>query len=66
MPKWRRYDEETKKQAIKLYIESNSERAIGRILGISINTCIYWIKKYVKTIEEERFPNERSKSYQNG
>ena len=41
MPKWRRYDEETKKQAIELYIEGNSERAIGRILGISINTCIY-------------------------
>ena len=49
MPKWRRYNEETKKQAIKLYMEGNSGRAVGRILGISINTCIYWKKKYAKT-----------------
>ena len=58
-PKWRRYSEETKKQAIKLYMEENSGRAVGRILGISINTCIYWIKKYAKTIKEKRYPNER-------
>ena len=53
-PKWRRYSEETKKQAIKLYMEGNSGRAVGRILGISINTCIYWIKKYAKTIKEKK------------
>ena len=40
-------------------MEGNSVRAVGRILEISINTCIYWIKKYAKTIKEKRYPNER-------
>ena len=40
-------------------MEGNSGRAVGRILGISINTCIYQIKKYAKTIKEKRYPNER-------
>ena len=34
-PKERNYSEEIKRQAIKLYMEENSERAVGRILGIS-------------------------------
>ena len=34
-PKERTYSEEIKKQAIKLYMEGNSGRAVGRILGIS-------------------------------
>ena len=33
-PKERTYSEEVKKQAIKLYMEGNSGRAVGRILGI--------------------------------
>ena len=36
-PKERSYSEEIKKQAIKLYMEGNSGRAVGRILGISKN-----------------------------
>ena len=41
-------------------MEGNSGRAVGRILGISINKCIYyWIKKYAKTIKEKRYTNER-------
>ena len=47
-PKERKYSEEIKKQAIKLYMEGNSGRAVGRILGISKNTCLYWIRKYAK------------------
>ena len=47
-PKGRNYSEEVKKQAIKLYMEGNSGRAVGRILGISKNICLYWIKKYAK------------------
>ena len=59
----RRHDEEIKKQAIKLYMESNSGRAVGRILVISINTCIYWIKKYARTIEEKVFPKEKKTEF---
>ena len=42
-------------------MEGNSGRAVGRILGISKNTCLYWIKKYSKTVEEKNYSNERVK-----
>ena len=60
-PKERKYSEEIKRQAIKLYMEGNSGRAVGRILGISKNTCLYWIRKYAKKIEEKNASNERVK-----
>ncbi|MGN1044300.1 MAG: helix-turn-helix domain-containing protein [Acutalibacteraceae bacterium] len=47
-PKERKYIEKIKRQAIKLYMEGNSGRTVGRILGISKNTCLYWIRKYAK------------------
>ena len=58
-PKGRNYSEEVKKQAIKLYMEGNSGRAVGRILGISKNICLYWIKKYAKKIQQKNRENER-------
>ena len=56
-----KYSEEIKRQAIKLYMEGNSGRAVGRIRGISKNTCLYWIRKYAKKIEEKNSSNERVK-----
>ena len=58
-PKRRSYSEEVKKQAIKLYMEGNSGRAVGRILGIGKNMCLYWVRKYAKTIKEKEVANER-------
>ena len=46
------YSESVKQKAIKYYMERNSGRAVGRILGISKNMCLYWIKKYAKKIEQ--------------
>ena len=60
-PKERKYSEDKIKEAMKLYMEGNSGRAVGRIMGISKNTCLYWIKRYAKTIEEKTYPNERVK-----
>ena len=42
-------------------MEGNSGRAVGRILGISKNICLYWIRKYAKKIEEKNSSNERVK-----
>ena len=42
-------------------MEGNSGRAVGRILGISKNTCLYRIRKYAKKIEEKNSSNERVK-----
>ena len=55
--KKRGYSEEIKKQAIKLYLEGNSSRAVGRILGNGKNMCLYWIRKYAKEIEPKETPN---------
>ncbi len=40
-------------------MEGNSGIAVGRILGISKNICLYWIKKYAKTLTNKSYPNER-------
>ena len=58
-PKERNHSEETKKMAIKLYMEGNSGRAVGRILGISKNTCLRWIRKYAQKIEKTGGSNSR-------
>ena len=42
-------------------MEGNSERAVGRILEISKNICLYWIRKYAKKIEKKDSSNERVK-----
>ena len=55
----RGYSEDIKKQAIKLYLEGNSSRAVGQILGIEKNMCLYWIRKYAKEIEVKETPNAR-------
>ena len=57
--KTREYSEEIKKQAIKLYMEGNSGRAVGRILGIGKNMCLHWVRKYEKEIEPKETPNAR-------
>ena len=38
-------------------MEVNSGRTVGRILGISKNTCLYWIKNYAKEIEPKNTLN---------
>ncbi len=43
------YREKIKKQAIKLYLEGNSGRAVGKIWKIGKNMCLYWARKYAKT-----------------
>ena len=47
------YTPEFKLQAIKVYFEGNSGRAVGRIVGISKNTIWRWLKEYAKNIEAQ-------------
>ncbi len=55
----RGYCDDVKRQAIKLCLEGNSCRAVGRIPGIGKNMCLYWIRKYAKNIELKETPNSR-------
>jgi transposase-like protein len=41
-----KYSEDFKRNAIKVYLEGNSGRAVGRILGISKNTIWGWLNEY--------------------
>ena len=53
------YPEEFKKEAMRLYFEGNSSRAVARLLKIGINTCIRWIKAYANKIKPKEYKNER-------
>ena len=53
------YTEEFKKEAIRLYFEGNSSRAVCRILKIGITTCLRWIKAYANKIKPKKYKNGR-------
>ena len=58
-PKQNEYSQDFRLKAIKLYLEGNSSRAVGRILGIGKNMVIYWLRKYAKTLQNKNHSNER-------
>ena len=45
------YSEKFKRQAIQMFYEGNSGRAVGRIMGINKSTVYNWIKKLDKKIQ---------------
>jgi len=45
-----RYSDEFKKNAVNLYLEGKSSRAVGKILGIGPNTAGNWVKEYYKSL----------------
>ena len=53
------YSTEFKQKAIAIFYEGNSGRAVGRILGIVKNMCMYWIRKYAKTLKNKEVSNEQ-------
>ena len=54
-----KYSDEFKKSAIKLYLEGNSGRAVGRILGIGKNTIWDWLK-----VHNEKLPSLKENDVQ--
>ena len=53
------YNEKFKKNALRLYFEGNSSRAVSRILNIGQNTCLRWIRAYSKRLKLKKYKNER-------
>ena len=45
------YSEEFKRQAIEIFYEGNSTRAVGRIMGINKSTVYNWIKKWDEKLQ---------------
>ena len=46
------YSKEFKEKAIAIFYEGNSDRAIGRIMGINKSTVYNWIKKLDKKLQD--------------
>ncbi len=47
------YDEATREMALKLYLEGNSFRAIGRLLSINYGSVINWVNAAHGTLPEQ-------------
>jgi transposase-like protein len=45
-PKPLGYPDETKREAVRLYLEGTNFRRIGRVLGVSHQSVINWINSY--------------------
>ena len=50
------YSAETRMLAIRMYLEGNSQRAIGRILKVSQQSVANWIGVYVESLPPEKRP----------
>jgi transposase-like protein len=48
-----KYDDDFKMRAMRVYFESVSGRAVGRIMGVSKGIIWYWMAQYVRKIEEK-------------
>ena len=57
-PKRNGYPLETRMLAIRMYVEGNSTRAIGRILKVSQQSVSNWVNEYVQQLPEAQRPEE--------
>ena len=51
------YDEEVRLQALTLYLEGNSLRAIGRLLDVNHQSVANWITNYANYLSEDLPPS---------
>ena len=50
------YSDETRMLAIRMYLEGNSQRAIGRILQVSPQSVASWVGIYVDNLPADQKP----------
>src|ERR1051326_1372388 len=53
MPKEQGYPPDIRHLAIKLYLEGNSLRAIGRLLNVHPQTVVNWVTAYQSKLQEQ-------------
>ena len=46
------YSKETKRKALQLYLEGLGFRSIGRVLGVSNVSVLYWIRDFGEKVKE--------------
>lgn len=51
-PKIQGYAKEVKEKAVKLYVEGNNFRRIGRLLSVNHQSAVNWINNYHEKIKD--------------
>ena len=49
-PKPLGYPEETKREAVRLYLEGTNFRRIGRVLGVNHQSVVNWVNAYYTSL----------------
>ena len=52
-PKPRGYSEEVREKAVRLYVEGNNFRRIGRLLGVNHQSVVNWVNIYHAQIKDK-------------
>ena len=62
-PKAKGYPKEMRQMALKLYLEGNNFRRIGRLLGVNHQSVVNWITAYhAKLPKQEDFSQEKTQT----
>jgi len=51
-PKGRGYSEDVREKAVRMYVEGNNFRRIGRLLGVNYQSVVNWVNAYHEKIKE--------------
>ncbi len=57
-PKKQGYSEEVRDKAVRMYVEGNNFRRIGRLLGVNHQSVVNWVNAYHAKIEKQSFAPE--------
>ena len=52
-PKKQGYSEEVREKAVRLYVEGNNFRRIGRLLGVNHQSVVNWVNAYSEKIKDK-------------
>ncbi len=52
-PKPRGYAEEVREKAVRMYVEGNNFRRIGKLLGINHQSVVNWVNAYQQKIKDK-------------
>ena len=52
-PKPRGYAEEVREKAVRMYVEGNNFRRIGRLLGVNHQSVVNWVNAYQQKIKDK-------------
>ncbi len=51
-PSGRGYSEEVREKAVRMYVEGNNFRRIGRLLGVNHQSVVNWVNAYQEKVKD--------------